>query len=143
MANGTNNRRAGRIYFKVDGTQYDAKGKFSYNLGLDKREAIVGADGVHGYKSTPQVAHVEGAITDSADLDLATFQGADNVTVTLELANGKVIVLSNAWPCLRCRLYGLTRPATPPAQSTAAAAQNCLAAPPVRRPAPHLTGHLP
>ena len=57
MANGTNNRRAGRIYFKVDGTQYDAKGKFSYNLGLDKREAIVGADGVHGYKSTPQVAH--------------------------------------------------------------------------------------
>lgn len=97
MANGTNNRRAGRIYFKVDGTQYDAKGKFSYNLGLDKREAIVGADGVHGYKSTPQVAHVEGAITDSADLDLANFQGADNVTVTLELANGKIIVLSNAW----------------------------------------------
>lgn len=31
------------------------------------------------------------------DLDSANFQGSDNVTVTLELANGKIIVLSNAW----------------------------------------------
>jgi predicted heme/steroid binding protein len=58
------NRRAGRIYFKVDGTQYDAKGSFSYNLGADKRDGIVGADGVHGYKAMPQVPFIEGAVTD-------------------------------------------------------------------------------
>lgn len=97
MANGTNNRRAGRIFVKVDGTQYDAKGDFSYGLGLPKREAIVGADGVHGYKETPQVPFIEGAFTDSSDLDLATLQQIDNATVTLELANGKIVVLSNAW----------------------------------------------
>lgn len=97
MANGTNNRRAGRVYLKIDGTQYDAKGEFTYNLGNDLREAIIGADGVHGYKETPQVAFIEGAFTDRSDIDVDTLQQADNITVTLELVNGKTIVLSNAW----------------------------------------------
>lgn len=97
MANGTNNRRAGRIYFKVDGVQYDAKGDFTYNIGNDKRESIVGADGIHGYKSVPQEAFIEGAITDDIDVDLDKLTQLDNVTVTLELANSKTIVLGNAW----------------------------------------------
>ena len=97
MANGTNNRRAGRIYVKVDGRQYDAKGDFTYNLGADKREAIIGADGIHGYKETPQVAFIEGAFTDAPELDLQKLAEGDNLTVTLELVNGKTIVLSNAW----------------------------------------------
>ena len=91
------NRRAGRISFKVDGTLYEAKGTFSYNLGLDIREAIIGADGVHGYKETPQVSYIEGAVTDREDLDLEALVGADECTVTLELNNGKVVTLSNAW----------------------------------------------
>ena len=94
MGNGTNNRRAGIIYVKVDGRQYDAKGAYTYNLGKPKRDAIIGADGVHGYKETPQVAFIEGAVTDSDELDLATLVTADNVTVTLELNNGKVVTLS-------------------------------------------------
>ena len=89
MGNGTNNRRAGIIYVKVDGKQYDAKGAYTYNLGKPKRDAIIGANGVHGYKETPQVAFIEGAVTDSDELDLATLVTADNVTVTLELNNGK------------------------------------------------------
>ncbi|WP_297668990.1 phage tail tube protein [uncultured Desulfovibrio sp.] len=97
MANGTNNRRAGRIYVKVDGQQYDAKGDFTYNLGADKRDAIVGADGIHGYKETPQIPFIEGAFTDAPDLDLQKLAEGDNLTVTLELVNGKTIVLSNAW----------------------------------------------
>lgn len=97
MANGTNNRRAGRIYIKVDGQQYDAKGDFTYNLGADKRDAIVGADGIHGYKETPQIPFIEGAFTDAPDLDLQKLAEGDNLTVTLELVNGKTIVLSNAW----------------------------------------------
>lgn len=52
---------------------------------------------MHGYKETPQVAFIEGAVTDSDELDLATLVTADNVTVTLELNNGKVVTLSNAW----------------------------------------------
>ncbi|NDY41250.1 phage tail protein [Dissulfurirhabdus thermomarina] len=90
-------RRAGVIYFKVDGTQYAAKGNFTYNLGRPKREAIVGSDGVHGYKEQPQAAYVEGEITDSSDLDLSQLVTLDGVTVTLELANGKTILVRDAW----------------------------------------------
>jgi hypothetical protein len=91
------NRRAGTLFFKVDGTQYDAKGSFTYNLGAAKREAIVGSDAVHGYKETPQVPFIEGEITDRSDLDLEKLLNLDGVTVTLELANGKVILLRDAW----------------------------------------------
>lgn len=91
------NRRAGKLFFKVDGVRHDAKGTFTYNIGADKTEAIVGADTVHGYKSTPQAPTIEGAITDRGDLSLTDIVELDDATVTLELANGKTFVLSNAW----------------------------------------------
>lgn len=91
------NRISGVIFFKVDGAQYNAKGNFTYNLGRAKREAVMGSDTVHGYKETPQVAFIEGEISDSASLDLAKLVTLDGVTVTLELGNGKVIVLRDAW----------------------------------------------
>lgn len=89
-------RRGGTIAVKIDGVVQLAKGSWSYNLGRAKREPIVGADGIHGYKESPQPAYIEGEITDRADLDLAALVDATASTVTLELANGKVIVLRDA-----------------------------------------------
>lgn len=90
-------RRAGILFLKVNGATQDAKGNFTYNLGRGKREAIVGADKVHGYKEMPQVAFIEGEITDASSLNLAALLATDDATVTLQLANGKVVVLRNAW----------------------------------------------
>lgn len=90
-------RRGGTIEFKIDGQLMDAKGDFTYNLGRPKREPIVGADGIHGYKEMPQVASIEGEITDRGTLDLDTVLQATAATVTLTLANGKIIVLKDAW----------------------------------------------
>ena len=90
-------RRGGTIFFSVDGERFDAKGNFSYNLGAPKRDTIHGADGVHGYKETIQAAFIEGEITDRGDLSLDRLVRMTGVTVTLELANGKVIVLRDAW----------------------------------------------
>lgn len=90
-------RKGGIITVQVDGVGYDAKGNFTYNLGQPKREPIIGSDGIHGYKETPQVAFIEGEITDRGDLDLAKLVTVKSATVALALANGKVIVLSNAW----------------------------------------------
>ena len=87
MAN--TNRRSGTIYLRIDGTQYDARGSFTYSLGPPKREAIVGPDGVHGYKEMPQVPYIEGEIVDSRDLDLAALQGVTESTVTLEPRDGQ------------------------------------------------------
>ena len=90
-------RRGGTITLQNNGQTYDAKGNFSYNLGRPKREAIIGEDGVHGYKEVPQVPYIEGEITDRKDLDLATLLTMTGATCTLQLANGKVIMLSDAW----------------------------------------------
>jgi predicted heme/steroid binding protein len=91
------NRRAGQIFIKANGYQYDAKGSFTYNLGHNKRDAIVGHDAVHGFKTLPQPPFVEGIITDSGNLDVEGVLDIEDATVTLELANGKVILLSEAW----------------------------------------------
>jgi hypothetical protein len=91
-----NSRIGGIIQFKVDGETYLAKGAFTYNLGEPKREMVVGSDGVHGFKEMPKVAFIEGSITDTDELDLSALQQLRDTTVTLNLANGKVISLESA-----------------------------------------------
>lgn len=94
----TTQRRAGTLYLAVDGVTQSARGKFTYNLGEPKREALIGADGKpHGFKETAQVPFIEGEITDSSDLDVRALLQLDGATVTLEIANGKVIALREAW----------------------------------------------
>lgn len=90
-------RRGGIIFLKVNGEIFSAKGNFTYNLGAPKRDAIVGADAIHGYKEVPQIPFIEGEITDNPTLDLDSLARLENATVTLELANGKVITLRDAW----------------------------------------------
>jgi len=89
-------RIGGKILVKANGLQYRAKGSWTYNLGKDKKESVVGMDGFHGFKVTPQVAFIEGTITDSADLSLETLLDLEDATIILELANGKIISLSGA-----------------------------------------------
>ena len=92
-----NKRVGGIISLKIDGDMYFAKGDFTYNLGLPKKEGVVGSDRVHGYKETPQIPFVEGEVTDRQEMSLETLVGLKDATITLELANGKVIVLREAW----------------------------------------------
>lgn len=91
------NARAGTVYVSLDGERQDAKGSFTCNSGGEKRDAIIGADRVHGFKAVPQVPFVEGAITDSSTLDINKLKEADGVIVTVEFRNGKIFTLSDAW----------------------------------------------
>ena len=88
-----NRRVGGIISFKVEGQQFKAKGEFSFNLGKPKREMIIGSDGTHGFSEKPQVAYIEGAITDSDEISLEDIVKIRDKTITLGLANGKIIVL--------------------------------------------------
>lgn len=93
-----NPRVGGLIFVKVNGDVLKAKGAFTYNLGSPKREAVLDAGGgVAGYKESPQVPYIEGAATDSDSLDLKGILETKDATVTLELANGKTIVLRQAY----------------------------------------------
>lgn len=90
-------RRGGKIQVQRNGEIFDARGNWTYNLGIAKKEAIVGADVVHGFKELPQVPFIEGEITDRGNLDLSDLLSGSDDTITIELANGKMIVLRNAW----------------------------------------------
>ncbi len=90
-------RKGGIIQLQVGGIIQDAKGSFKYGLGNPKRDAIVGTDTVHGYMEKPQVAFIEGELTDRGTFDLKAFTNLTDVTVTLQLANDKVVVLRNGW----------------------------------------------
>ena len=90
-------RVGGIIFIKVDGQQYQAKGAFDYDLGIAKKEGVVGMDKVHGYKETPQVPYIEGTITDDSEMSFEALAKTSDATITLELANDKVIVLRNGW----------------------------------------------
>jgi len=89
-------RIAGRISVKVNGVLHSATGAFTYNLGRWKREFLAGPSSVDGFKETKLIPFIEGEIRDNADLDLAALVDATDATVTLELANGKTIMLREA-----------------------------------------------
>ena len=91
-----NKRVGGIIEVKANGTVYAAKGAFTYNLGRPKRNSVVGADRVHGYTETPQPGFIEGATTDSSEMSLEALVTIKDATVTLKLANDKIIVLREA-----------------------------------------------
>lgn len=92
-----NKRVGGIILLKLDSNLLKAKGAFTYNLGKPKREAIVGQDFVHGFKEEPQVPFIEGTITDDDELDVETLLLTRDATATIELANGKIIALNEAF----------------------------------------------
>ena len=91
------NRRSGILFVKVDGVQRDIIGDWTYNFGGPKREAEMGPDRVHGYKETVQNPFVEGEIRDARGLSVVELINITNSTITMELANGKVFVLRQAW----------------------------------------------
>lgn len=86
----------GLLALKLDGAVYSAVGSFTFNQGLPVRTSLIGATGVDGYSQAPQAAFIEGEIRDGSEIDLAKLVQADEITVSLELANGKTFVLSQA-----------------------------------------------
>jgi len=91
-------KRAGLFNLKINGEVYYAKGNFTYNLGGVKREAVMAGNGqVIGYKETAQAPFIEGEITDDIGLSLQKLFQLEGATISLELCNGKVIVLREAW----------------------------------------------
>lgn len=90
-------RVGGIIFLKANGEQFRVKGGFTYDLGQPKRDAVMGHDGPHGYKEVPKVPYIEGEITDGQDVDQEQLQNITDATITLELANGKVVALREGW----------------------------------------------
>ena len=91
-----NTRKGGVISFQIDGESFQAKGVFTHNINPFKRETIVGADDIHGFKEEPKVQFIEGIVTDNSELDAQAMLQIRDAVVTLELANGKTVVIRQA-----------------------------------------------
>lgn len=91
------NRVAGVAYVKWNGRQIAARGKWKSNILPTKREGIAGQDGVHGYKEMPRVPTIAGDVTYLEGVSVEELHEIADATITLELANGAVHVLRNAW----------------------------------------------
>jgi hypothetical protein len=92
-----NHRIAGVAYVFVDGQQYPLRGSLTISIDVLERTGVAGQDGVHGFTEQPRVPWIEGDFSDLGTLSLLALQAMADVTITAELANGKVYVLRNAW----------------------------------------------
>ena len=93
----TTNRLAGTAFISVDGRTYMLAGDLGYDPSTVARESLVGQDRVHGYSEKPKTGSISGTLRDAGGLTVADFNAMTNVTVTLELANGKTVVGRNMW----------------------------------------------
>jgi hypothetical protein len=88
---------AGTCYIKVDGEQLEVSGGLECPLSDQKREAVVGAAGVAGFKETTIAPYVKVTAILVPGFPLDKLKSATDMTITAEFANGTVYVLSDAW----------------------------------------------
>ncbi|CAI1756908.1 phage tail tube protein [Serratia proteamaculans] len=93
----TTNRLAGTAYVTTDGVTVMVAGQFKYSPGKVERSTLTGMDGVHGYKEKPRAPFISYQARDSGGTSIAQINDSTNVSVVVELANGKTIIGENMW----------------------------------------------
>ena len=88
---------AGICYIKLDGQQLEVSGGVECPLLDVKREAVMSLFGVAGYKETAIKPFVKLSANFTPDFPLDLVRNNTEMTITAELANGKVYTLSGAW----------------------------------------------
>ncbi len=84
---------AGTVYIKVDGGQVTAMGGVECPLMDKKRETVVPGF----FKEEDLAPYVKLSVVDDPDLEIKNITNSTNSTITCELANGRVYVLSGAY----------------------------------------------
>jgi hypothetical protein len=87
----------GTAFLHVDGRALALRGNFKVMPNRIERTSIANADGSLVYTEKYVAAKVEAEISDGAGTSLQAFQSMTATTVKLELLNGKLYVLSNAF----------------------------------------------
>lgn len=90
-------RVAGICYIKVDGDQLEVEGSVECPLLDVTREEVMGLAGVAGYKETAIAPYVKLSAIFVPQFPIEALRDKTDITVTAELANGKVYTLTQAW----------------------------------------------
>ncbi|UXY12075.1 phage tail tube protein [Kosakonia sp. ML.JS2a] len=87
----------GTCYIKVDGLQLSATGGVEVPMNTNVKDDVVGLAGDVDYKETHRAPYTKLTAKVPKDFPVSKLFDSDSMTITSELANGQVYVLSNAW----------------------------------------------
>ncbi|WP_295379549.1 phage tail tube protein [uncultured Pseudacidovorax sp.] len=90
-------RLAGICYIKVDGDQLEVSGGVECPTTSTTKETVSGLSGPAGYKETVRTPYIKLTAIFRDDFPLETLDQNDDMTITAELANGRVYTLSGAY----------------------------------------------
>lgn len=90
-------RVAGICYIKVDGEQLEVEGGVECPLNDVVRETVMGLAGPAGFKETALAQYVKVSTIFVEGFPVAKLREGTDMTITAELANGKVYTLSGAY----------------------------------------------
>lgn len=90
------NRLAGVAFVAIDGVTYQLAGAGTYQVSGSSREALNGQDGFHGFSEVPRPGVISWSFRDGNNVSVSALNEMSDATVTLELANGKIIIARNA-----------------------------------------------
>ena len=88
---------AGTAFIKVDGKQYTLEGSLTVSINAVTREGKAGLSGVAGYSETSHIPFIEGAFYTTDEFKAEELSKVTDATITVNLANGRNYLLSNAW----------------------------------------------
>ncbi len=89
-------RIAGICYIKVDSDQLEVKGSVECPLVDTNKEVVMGLTGPAGFKETAIAHYVKVASFFTDDFPLKKVRDSTDMTVTVELPNGRVYTLAGA-----------------------------------------------
>lgn len=92
-----NNRIGGKLFIRVGDVAITLAGNWTCQPGFDLRTGQKGPNGPTGYTEEGQIPSIEGDGTFRPETDPKQLLDVTNATITAELANGQVFILSEGW----------------------------------------------
>ena len=87
----------GTCYFKIDGQQLSLTGGIEVPLNKNVKDDVIGMAGDSDYTESHRAPYIKGTFKVPKDFPVNKVTTSDQMTITAELANGQVYVLSAAW----------------------------------------------
>lgn len=93
-----NSRRyAGLVWLWIEGVEYEVVSQPQWGVSTVTRTTLSSMRRVGGYSETPKAGFIAATIRDDGTFNVADFQDMTNVSVTLQLANGKRVSGTGLW----------------------------------------------
>ncbi|NHN83667.1 phage tail protein [Acetobacter musti] len=81
----------------INGVAWNVVGECQYGAAGTQNETAKGQSAVEGFLTMPVQGYIQMTLRDRRDIDPMSFQGASDLTIIVEQANGKIITADDAW----------------------------------------------